>query len=50
MASMDPKALAPVRILQILHEHSDTDHPLKQEDIVDYLKRNALIQRFMGIE
>ena len=39
MATLDPKALAPLRILQILHEHSDADHLLKQEDIVDYLDR-----------
>ena len=39
MATMDPKAMAPLRILQILHEHSDCDHPLTQEDIGTYLDR-----------
>ena len=40
MATLDNKSLAPVRILQILHEHSDCDHPLKQEDIAAYLERD----------
>ena len=40
MAASDAKKLAPVRILQILHEHSDIDHPLKQEDVANYLERD----------
>lgn len=40
MAALKPKALAPIRILQILHEHSDCDHPLTQDDIADYLERD----------
>ena len=38
MAIPEAKTLAPVRILQILHERSDCDHPLKQEDIADILE------------
>ncbi len=40
MATLEAKALAPVRILQILQEHSNCDHPLKQEDILSYLERD----------
>lgn len=38
MATLEAKSLTPVRILQILHERSDCDHPLKQEDILDVLE------------
>lgn len=38
--ALDAKTLAPLRILQILHEHSDCDHLLKQEDIVAFLARD----------
>ena len=34
---MEPKKLALIRILQILHEHSDYDHPLTHEDIIKRL-------------
>ena len=40
MATLEAKTMAPLRILQILHEHSDCDHPLTQEDIADYLDRD----------
>ena len=35
-----PTKLALVRILQILEQYSDFDHPLKQQDIIDYLDRD----------
>ena len=38
--SFEPTKLALVRILQILEQHSDFDHPLKQQDIIDYLDRD----------
>ena len=34
---MEPKKLAVLRILQILNEYSDVDHPLTQEEILDKL-------------
>ena len=37
MSTSDPKNLAPLRILQILLKHSDYDHPLTQEKIINYL-------------
>ena len=37
MSTFEPKKLAPLRILQILLKHSDYDHPLKQEEIIDHL-------------
>ena len=37
MESLEPKKLALIRILQILKEHSDIDHPLKHEKIVELL-------------
>ena len=40
MNSLEPKKLALLRILQILHKYSDADHPLKQEDIAGYLDRD----------
>ncbi|MBR2319752.1 MAG: WYL domain-containing protein [Clostridia bacterium] len=40
MATLEAKAMAPLRILQILHEHSDCDHPLTQANIADYLERD----------
>lgn len=33
------KKLAPLRILQILYKHSDKNHPLLQDDIAYYLKK-----------
>ena len=41
---MEPKKLALIRILQILHEHSDYNHPLTQEDIIDKLDREYGIE------
>ena len=38
--SFEPTKLALVRILQILEQHSDFDHPLKQQDVIDYLDRD----------
>ena len=40
MNSLEPKKLALLRILQILEQYSDIDHPLKQEDIARYLDRD----------
>ena len=40
MNSLEPKKLALLRILQILEQYTDYDHPLKQEDIADYLDKN----------
>ena len=40
MGCLEPKKLAPLRILQILQEHSDRTHPLTQEDIADRLDRD----------
>ena len=37
MSSLEPKKLALLRIWQILMKHSDYDHPLTQEDIINYL-------------
>ncbi len=38
--SIEPKKLAPLRILQILEEYTDYDHPLTQEEIVNYLDKD----------
>ena len=38
--SLEPKKLALLRILQILEQYSDYDHPLKQEDIANYLDKD----------
>lgn len=37
MDSLEPKKLVILRILQVLENYSDTDHPLKQEDIAKHL-------------
>jgi len=37
MSCLEPKKLAILRIYQILLKHSDFNHPLKQEDIINYL-------------
>lgn len=37
MESLEPKKLALVRILQILQKHSDSEHPIKHEKIVELL-------------
>ena len=39
MNSLEPKKLAVLRILQILEEYSDYDHPLKQEEICERLDK-----------
>lgn len=44
MPSLEPKKLALLRIWQILRQHSDYDHPLKQEDIINYLDKEYGIQ------
>lgn len=44
MASLEPKKLALLRILQILSKHSDYDHPLTQEEIIRYLEREYGIE------
>ena len=37
MDSFEPKKLALIRILQILEKHSDSEHPIKHEKIVELL-------------
>ena len=39
-----PKSVALLAVLDILKEYSDADHPLKQEDIVTYLKQEYGIE------
>ncbi len=38
LKGLEPKKLALLRILQIMQQYSDHDHPLKQEDIAQYLE------------
>ena len=38
--SLEPTKLALVRILQILEQYSDFDHPLKQQEIIDHLDKD----------
>ena len=38
--SLEPTKSALLRILQILEQYSDFDHPLKQQDIIDYLDKD----------
>ena len=38
--SFEPTKLALVRILQILEQYSDFDHPLKQQEIIDHLDKD----------
>ena len=40
MESFEPKKLALIRILQILQKYSDCNHPLTQDEIIDYLDRD----------
>ena len=40
MDSLEPKKLALLRILQIFKDYSDYNHPLKQEDIANYLEKD----------
>ncbi len=40
MDSMQPKKLIIINILEILKRYSDADHPLKQQDIIDILRRD----------
>ena len=40
MNSLEPTKLALLRILQILEQYSDFDHPLKQQDIIDHLEKD----------
>ena len=39
MESFEPKKLALIRILQILEKHSDSEHPIKHEKIVESLEK-----------
>lgn len=47
MDSLEPKKLALLRILQIFKDYSDYNHPLKQEDIANYLEKeySVVIER-----
>ena len=38
MESFEPKKLALIRVLQILQKHSDCEHPIKHDKIVDLLE------------
>lgn len=38
MDNFEPKKLALIRILDILKFYSDVNHPLTQEEIIDYLE------------
>ena len=40
MEKFEPKKLALIRIWQILHRHSDYDHPLMQDDIARHLEKD----------
>lgn len=40
MSELEPKKLALIRILQIFEKYSNFDHPLKQEDIANYLEED----------
>ena len=40
MESFEPKKLALIRIWQILHQYSDYDHPLTQDDIAAHLEND----------
>ena len=39
MESFEPKKLALIRILQILEKHSDSEHPIKHDKIVELLEK-----------
>ena len=38
MESFEPKKLALIRILQLLQKHSDSEHPIKHDKIVELLE------------
>lgn len=40
MESFEPKKLALIRVLQILQKHSDCEHPITHEKIVELLEKN----------
>ena len=44
MYGLEPKKLALLRILQILQTESDPEHPLKQEDIAEHLRKDYGIE------
>ena len=44
MYGLEPKKLALLRILQILQFYSNSEHPLKQEDIAEYLRKDYGIE------
>ena len=51
MSGMEPKKLALLRILQILHQDSDEAHPMTQKQIGDRLERDygiALERKAIG--
>ena len=51
MSSIEPKKMAVLRILQILQEYSDCDHPLTHEEIakkLDYLYGIELERKAIG--
>lgn len=42
MSGFEPKKLSIIRILQVLWEHSDKNHPLKQDDIIEYVEEYGI--------
>ena len=44
MESLEPKKLSLIRILEILANYSDSEHPLMQKDIIHYLSVNYGIE------
>lgn len=44
MPTLEPKKLALLHILEILLKHSDYDHPLTQEEIINYLYKDYAIE------
>ena len=44
MNSLEPKKLALIRIYQILQRYSDEKHPMTQEKIAEFLKREYGIE------
>ena len=44
MDCFEPKKLALLRVLEILETYSDSEHPLKQEDILNLLSKDFGIE------
>ena len=42
-ASTEQKKLAIIRLLQILEEETDVNHPLKQDEIIKKLENNYVL-------